>query len=164
MATQQLLKFIPHIKSVDDLTSRDSWDTVLANKNLRYRTHTSATKLFVSFGFGLKDTLEKGTLQGQSSRQGSGREGTSCHRFAIQKRKYPSNANGKCPSSTRTASVIASAADPSNLHKLIMTCSMTWAERTQFYNAHIDVGTNDMSTTKEGDTRISLVMSESKYR
>ena len=26
------------------------------------------------------------------------------------------------------------------------------------------VGTNDMSTTKEGDTRISLVMSESKYR
>ena len=26
------------------------------------------------------------------------------------------------------------------------------------------VGTNDVSTTKEGDTRISLVMSESKYR
>ncbi len=26
------------------------------------------------------------------------------------------------------------------------------------------VGTNDMSTTEEGDTRISLVMSESKYR
>ena len=26
------------------------------------------------------------------------------------------------------------------------------------------VGTNDMSTTKQGDTRISLVMGESKYR
>ena len=39
IATQQLLKFILHIKGVDDLTSRDSWDTVLTNKKLRYNSN-----------------------------------------------------------------------------------------------------------------------------
>jgi hypothetical protein len=38
---------------------------VLANKKLRVGTHTSATKLymFISFGFGLKDSLAKGTIK-----------------------------------------------------------------------------------------------------
>ena len=64
VATELMLKSIPFIKSVDDLTSLDSWSTVLANKRLRVGTHSSTTKLFVSFGHGrLKGSLAKGAIQ-----------------------------------------------------------------------------------------------------
>ena len=63
IATEQLLKVLPHIKSVDDLTSRGSWDTVMANKMLRIGSHTPATKVFISLGFGLKDSLAAGTIK-----------------------------------------------------------------------------------------------------
>jgi hypothetical protein len=63
IATMELLTTYPHIKMIDDLTARNSWSTVMANKALRIGGHTSATKLFVSLGFGLKASIKSGTIK-----------------------------------------------------------------------------------------------------
>ena len=63
IAIEEILKIIPHIKSVDDLTSIGSWDTVMANKSLRIGTHTPATKMVIYLGFGLKDPWAAGTIK-----------------------------------------------------------------------------------------------------
>ena len=63
IATKELLAKYPHIKIIDDLTATNSWSTVMANKALRIGNHTSATKLFVSLGFGLKAPIKAGSIK-----------------------------------------------------------------------------------------------------
>ena len=62
VVTEHLRLIIPYIKDVD-LIKLDSWATVLANKKIGVGAHNAKTKLFVSFSFGLKECLAKGSIK-----------------------------------------------------------------------------------------------------
>ena len=59
--TRKLLQLFPYIKRVD--LAVDEWSTVMGNFKNKIGRHFPETLCYVSFGFGLKNSLRQGTIE-----------------------------------------------------------------------------------------------------